>query len=112
MPREYRSASVASSRPILRDARKRAPRDEVEQVARWLILMVRRREAPSRTMRPVKQAFGSTGYDPGPRAPPSHSTEYFTACQGPPDRPRNWSGIRKETSAENELTIKGKAYIA
>src|SRR5437868_14017559 len=37
-------------------------------------------------------------------------TEYFLACQGPSDRPeKHW---KRETPAENDLTIKGKAYIA
>jgi acetyl-CoA C-acetyltransferase len=40
----------------------------------------------------------------------SRQTEYFLACQGPPDRPeKSW---KQETPAENDLTIKGKAYIA
>src|SRR6185312_3926496 len=43
---------------------------------------------------------------------PSHAAEYFAACQGSANRPRNYPGRTKKTSAENELTIKGKAYIA
>src|SRR5437899_9794089 len=41
---------------------------------------------------------------------PSRLTEYFRACQGRPYRPEKL--LEQETPAENDLTIKGKAYIA
>src|SRR6201999_4081873 len=41
---------------------------------------------------------------------PSRLTEYFRACQGCPERRENER--EEETPAENNLTIKGKAYIA
>src|SRR5260370_20210053 len=40
----------------------------------------------------------------------SRKTEYFLACQALPDRPEK--SREQETPAENDLTIKGKAYIA
>jgi acetyl-CoA C-acetyltransferase len=41
---------------------------------------------------------------------PSRRAEYLGACQGSPDRSKKLQ--EEETPAENELTIKGKAYIA
>src|SRR5450755_1666247 len=40
----------------------------------------------------------------------SRPAEYFGACQACPERREN--GCKKETPAENDLTIKGKAYLA
>jgi hypothetical protein len=59
---------------------------------------------------PSTSSPGSTGDDGGGDLQPSRQTEYFLACQGPPDRPeKSW---KQETPAENDLTIKGRAYIA
>src|ERR1700758_4133963 len=44
--------------------------------------------------------------------PPSHPTEYFAACQGRAGSSQKRLWVEKETPAENELSIKGKAYLA
>ena len=53
---------------------------------------------------------GLTRDDGGSGLQLSRQTEYFLACQALPDRPEK--SREQETPAENDLTIKGKAYIA
>jgi acetyl-CoA C-acetyltransferase len=60
----------------------------------------------------VRSASSRVSNNEAPGHPPSHPAEYFAACQGRAGRSQKQSGLKKEASAENELTIKGKAYIA
>src|SRR5215813_2349021 len=76
----------------------------VPQAATWIARFARN-DALARLPSPRAAAQHKSAY-------PSHAAEYFTAYQGPCNRPRNYPGRTKETSAENQLTIKGKAYIA